>query len=121
LQGLLLRTKTSQATLADALGISRQAVNYYSNGITLPDLEKLNKIARFFDVSVAYLTGEISTMKIENANIGERLGLSDKAIAAIESFSVGQKIALDYLLKNDKTALFLFAVHLIETGKEGNQ
>lgn len=46
----------SQNELAKALGLTQQAISAYENGLREPDLETLQKIADFFNVSVDYLT-----------------------------------------------------------------
>lgn len=59
----------SQQKLADALHISQQSIYKYENGIAIPNLETLIKMADFFETSVDYLIGytEISH-KIEPLN-----------------------------------------------------
>lgn len=47
----------SQSALASYLGVTQQTVSAYESGDREPDLETLNKIADFFDVSVDYLLG----------------------------------------------------------------
>jgi transcriptional regulator with XRE-family HTH domain len=47
----------SQNELAKALGLTQQAISAYENGLREPDLETLQKIADFFNVSVDYLLG----------------------------------------------------------------
>lgn len=46
-----------QQTVADAVGISRQAYGLYETGKREPDLETLSKIADYFGVTVDYLLG----------------------------------------------------------------
>lgn len=47
----------TQSELGKAIGKTRQAVGYYSDGSSSPDWETLVKIADFFNVSVDYLLG----------------------------------------------------------------
>ncbi|MGB9780652.1 helix-turn-helix domain-containing protein [Caldanaerobacter sp.] len=47
----------SQNELAKALGLTQQAISAYENGLREPDLETLQKIADFFNVSIDYLLG----------------------------------------------------------------
>jgi len=47
----------SQSALASYLGVTQQTVSAYESGDREPDLETLNKMADFFDVSVDYLLG----------------------------------------------------------------
>lgn len=47
----------SQQELADALGISKSAVNMYERGERQPNFETLETIADFFNVDIDYLLG----------------------------------------------------------------
>lgn len=49
--------KTSQQTLANVLGITRQAVANYQCGQSSPSWETIAKIAKYFHVSADYLLG----------------------------------------------------------------
>ena len=56
-----LRTQRglSQGDLAEALEVSRQSVSKWETNASVPDLEKLVKLSRFFDISLDELvTGE---------------------------------------------------------------
>jgi len=52
---LMSETKTSQETLANHLGVTRQSVGYYTQGQSSPDWRVLVKIAEYFHVSLDYL------------------------------------------------------------------
>lgn len=45
----------SQARLAEAIGVSQQAINKYENHNIEPDIETLVQIADYFNTSVDYL------------------------------------------------------------------
>ncbi len=45
----------SQELLAEKLGVSRQAISKWEQGITLPETEKLIVISDFFDMPIDYL------------------------------------------------------------------
>ena len=47
--------KLSQTEFGEALGLATSTVSGYEKGNRMPDLNTLNKIADFFDVSVDYL------------------------------------------------------------------
>lgn len=49
--------KMTQETLALKLGVTRQTVSKWENGISVPDADTLNIIADIFDVSVIDLLG----------------------------------------------------------------
>ena len=65
----LLRSEKnmSQQELADALGISKSAINMYERGERQPKFEILEQIADYFNVDMDYLLGRTSkTTKIIN-------------------------------------------------------
>ena len=65
----LLRTEKSmsQQELADALGISKSAINMYERGERQPNFEVLESIADYFNVDIDYLLGRTNkTTKIIN-------------------------------------------------------
>lgn len=67
----LLRKKEgmSQEELADAMGISRQAVSKWESGRTRPDMERTMALAAFFGVTVdALITDESAETKREVVN-----------------------------------------------------
>ena len=48
----------TQTDLANYLGLKQQTISSYETGNSEPDLSTLEKMARFFDVSVDYLIGK---------------------------------------------------------------
>lgn len=66
--------------LAKHLQISRQAVSQYTDGSAQPNIEKLSKIANFFEVSSDYLIGLSEYERLETANYtASDMGISDSA------------------------------------------
>lgn len=47
----------SQAEVGDLVGVTRSAVQQWEKGDTVPALEKLFELARFFGISLAEFTG----------------------------------------------------------------
>ena len=47
----------SQQELGDLVGLSKSSIGYYEQGKHQPDLNTLETLARFFDVTVDYLLG----------------------------------------------------------------
>lgn len=85
LRDLMQQTNTTQQALANALGITAAAVGYYRNGVSLPDLLGLTKIAQFFNVSCDYLLG-ITDTKSPNADIqaaAELTGLTGEDVETL--------------------------------------
>lgn len=48
----------SQEELAEKLYVSRQTIYKWESGVTYPDIDKLSDIAKYLDVTTAYLLGE---------------------------------------------------------------
>ena len=76
-----------QSALAEHIGVTRQAVSTYSLGTSVPDVDKFEGIADFFEVSTEYLLGRTDIKKADATKqaAAEYLGLSEKAIDAIRS------------------------------------
>jgi len=77
--------KTSQETLANALGITRQAVSNYKSGQSSPDWKTIASIAKYFNVSADYLLGLSDTKSIvpDLQSAVNYTGLSEKAVEAL--------------------------------------
>lgn len=56
----ILRTskRLTQDEIAKKLGMSKSTISMYENGNRAPDLETLEAIADFFNVTIDYLTGK---------------------------------------------------------------
>ena len=85
LRGLIDKAGIPQSALAGRIGVTRQAISAYSLGVSVPDIEKFEGIADFFDVSTEYLLGRTDVKKADASKqaAAEYLGLSEKAIDAI--------------------------------------
>lgn len=79
--------KITQQELAIAIGGTRQSVSQYTDGSVLPNIEKFERIATFFDVSCDYLIGksEISSVDINNKEINKLTGLNEKSIEYLKN------------------------------------
>lgn len=84
--GSPLDRKVSQKELADKVGVSRQVISQYCNGVTSPNVETLKSIAEFFNVSSDFLIGltSIPTTNTEDRAIHDKTGLSDAAIMVLK-------------------------------------
>lgn len=85
LRGLIDEADIPQSALADHIGVTRQAVSAYSLGSSLPDIDKFEGIADYFDVSTEYLLGRTDIKKADASKqaAAKYLGLSEEAVDAI--------------------------------------
>ena len=83
LRSLIEEKGVSQKELADFIGVKRQTIAKWRDGITAPDMYSIRELAEYFDVSLEYLYGDSKSKIKENLLISENLGLSDKAIDTI--------------------------------------
>ena len=70
----------NQTQLAESLGISRGSVSYYENCERIPDIEILDRVSDFFNVSLDFLLGYSDNINKDYAEVGTLTGLSDKAV-----------------------------------------
>ena len=110
LSTLMRETETTQAALADYLGITRQSVSQYMVGKTIPDIYILKQIAKYFNVTYEYLLGETQSKQKENIEINQKIGFNDKVINALVNVTkqtgVGYNVINDFL---DDIGTFGFA------------
>lgn len=96
---------TTIAELAKKTKLSKDTLQGYLNtrNSSLPDLDKIIVLARFFKVSVSYLIGETDIRNADNIFICEKLGINDKTIENLEKIKkINQKYNNDYFgLIND--------------------
>ena len=86
LRNLRNKKGISQAQLSEEIGVTKSTVSLYETGDNVPDIKTFSKIADFFDVSYDYLLGKSENEKRENIDIGKAVGLSDKAITALQEY-----------------------------------
>ena len=90
---------TTIAELAKKTKLSKDTLQGYLNtrNSSLPDLDKIIVLARFFKVSVSYLIGETDIRNADNIFICEKLGINDKTIENLEKIKkINQKYNNDY-------------------------
>lgn len=82
LRDLIEGNNTTIQAVAEVVGVSRQAVSQYYNGLTQPNADTIVKIANHFNVSTDYLLGltDKQTPKAELRAICEYTGLTETAI-----------------------------------------
>ena len=85
LRELISKNKTTQQKVAEGIGVTRQALNKWVNGETVPDALVASRLAKHFDVSVDYMVGN-APIRSTNANVRtafENLGITEEAIEHI--------------------------------------
>lgn len=92
----------SQASLADFLGISQQAVGLWERGKTTPDFDTLIKLSAYFCVTIDYMLG--------NNNVNNALSKNEWFLISCyrDSTQQGKEMLLDY------------AEHVLSKHKEKN-
>lgn len=87
LRNLMEKRKVTQQGLADVIGGTRQVVSQYRNGDVVPNMDKIIKIADFFNVSCDYLVGrtDVETTDITIKEISKITGLNENAIKSLKS------------------------------------
>lgn len=75
----------TQKDLANELGVSMGSIGFYENQERTPDIDFLNSVADFFDVSTEYLLGrtDVKSMDLEIKEISNKTGLSEQSIENI--------------------------------------
>jgi len=80
LSQLLKETKTTLPTIAEAIGVSRQAVGLWKLGKTVPDLMDFIKVADYFGVSLEYMAGRTEQKIYTKDQIEQRAMALDEAL-----------------------------------------
>jgi len=85
LRDLLDKRNKTNKELADFISVSQQAVNLYASGNSQPTIDKLVKIARFFNVSTDYLLGisDISSQDVTVQAFSKFSGLKEQPVKVI--------------------------------------
>jgi len=95
----------SQEDLAEYLGISKSGYGYYEQGRNEPSLATIKKLARYYNVSIDYITGE-------EENEAEKIYESD-------SFSLSFKNGGDFSPgSKEKIIDFIKMIEEIEKGRK---
>lgn len=101
----------SQKDLGKQLGMAFSTISGYEMGTRMPDLDKLKKIADFFEVSVDYLLDRETNM-----NLNEKEFLNDVDKLSIEDLKAKYKIVIDDISVSDEE--LLGAISWIKTNRQ---
>lgn len=88
LRDLLNKKNISMQALSVEIGVSRQAISQYCDGSTVPNADKLLKIADYFGVSLDYLVGRTDTPTTDMAlrAVCDYTGLSEYSVRVLKQF-----------------------------------
>jgi HTH-type transcriptional regulator, repressor for puuD len=115
----------SQNDLAEAIGISRQAISKYENGLAEPDLDKIAKLRDILGVSYADLLGKEPKQQITSNNVPSAsitiTSLINDRLGSYTGFQVAEgipsKTAPSFLLIGESSQRgFLGTTRLVELG-----
>lgn len=67
---LMTSNNLSREKTAKAIGVTRQALNNWVNGQSIPNIISASRIAKHFNVSLDYLVGNSDSMTVNNTQIG---------------------------------------------------
>lgn len=113
----------SQKDLANILGISDRAVSKWENGLSMPSLENIFKMAKAFNISVEYFNTEKCEQKSFSSVRKNMQSLSDLykiGRGPSSSHTIGpEKAALLFKKRNPDADLFVVTLYgsLAKTGK----
>lgn len=93
---LRLKKGISQRQLAKEIGISEQSISKYEHNKRNPKIDKLQKLANYFGVSVSYLQG---VNEIPNDLV---FSTKQEAIAFIHEIMKAQNIKLEDIISKSK-------------------
>ena len=113
-------SKMSLDALSEVLGVSRPTLRGYEIGKALPDIEVLDRAARYFGVTLNYLIGWDTGKSRKTDKVMKKTGLSEQAAAmllTLDDFkddksedSISPAKALSLLLETDEMSQLLLAI-----------
>ena len=94
--------------VANDLGITRASLEYYEKGMRMPDIEKLNMLADYYNVSADYLLGRTDVRCTDRSlhSVSEAAGITEKA--AENLCELGKKYVSVSMFLEDENADELF-------------
>ena len=93
----------TQDELAEAMGVSRQSVSKWENGESMPDINRIIKLAEYLDVSLDCLFDRENPVKTEQNIVAKQ----DKKIGFKRSWAISILIALILLILGGLLGFFI--------------
>ena len=75
--------KLTQEKLAKKIGVTRQAVGQWKDGLTTPNIGPLKKIGEEYNISIDWLLGLSDTKHLEDSDIPKKTGLTPQAVETL--------------------------------------
>lgn len=114
LRYLIDQSGQTQNAVASAVGVSRQSISQYCDGSSIPNADKLLKIAEFFHISADYLLGlsDAPTNNKDEEFISDKTGLSVEAVRFLcdESISGSVVSVINTTVPTAHMTLFFSAI-----------
>lgn len=95
IRALIADSGATQNQIAKEIGVTRQSISQYCDGSTVPNADKLLKLAQYFNVSADYLLGltEAKTNNKDVQFICDYTGLNESVIASLADRELPNYIA----------------------------
>lgn len=95
IRALIADSGATQNQIAKEIGVTRQSISQYCDGSTVPNADKLLKLAQYFSVSADYLLGITNAKTIDKdvQFICEYTGLNESVIASLADRELPNYIA----------------------------
>lgn len=95
IRALIADSGATQNQIAKEIGVTRQSISQYCDGSTVPNADKLLKLAQYFNVSADYLLG-MTDAKTNNKDvqfISDYTGLNESVITSLADRELPNYIA----------------------------
>ncbi len=95
IRALIADSGATQNQIAKEIGVTRQSISQYCDGSTVPNADKLLKLAQYFNVSADYLLGITNAKTIDKdvQFICEYTGLNESVIGSLADRELPNYIA----------------------------
>lgn len=98
LASLRKQANLTQNDLADKLNVSRQAITKWENGVGLPDIDNLTKIASLFNTTIDELIDyKVESVKFENDTTTESIDKENSKFKNVDNFILNKFIDAEHI------------------------
>lgn len=103
LKELRTQSQLTQLELADKIGVNKQTISQYERGVRRPDLETLEALSDYFNVSADFMLGKANiTMRyVTSDDLAILNGFNDTELKLLNTFrelnQEGREKVLDYI------------------------